>query len=97
MATNHKIVKLSCGDIVIGIISNNNNNIKEMKEPWSYVKVPGGYTVVPYEGLLYGEGKNIKNLEIKSSHVVYEIPLDSVPDLKKAYFERSMSESGIVL
>ena len=96
MSTKHKIIKLSCGDIVIGIVESQ-IGIKSMKEPWSYVKVPGGYTVVPYEGLLYGEGKNIKNLEVKHSHIVYEFDLNDVPDLKKAYFERSMSESGIVI
>lgn len=94
----HKVIKLSCGDIVIGIVSSDLSGTKRiMKKPWEYTKVPGGYTVVPFQGLLYGQNLEVQNLEIKPDHVVYEFELDRVPDLKKAYFERSMSESGIVI
>lgn len=99
----YKIIKLTCGDIIIGNVTGITNTMvpgytgRKMEKPWEYTRVQGGYTVVPYQGLLYGEGYEVKHMEINSDQIVYEKKLDSVPSLKDAYFERSMSEAGIVV
>lgn len=95
MENKHKVVKLNCGDVVIGIVTNNPSGQRIMRKPWEYAKVQGGYTVIPYQGLLYGQNLEVQDLVIKPDHIVYEFELDRVPDLKKAYFERSMAASGI--
>lgn len=100
----HKIVKLSCGDIVIGVVNIDTSALgtsKYMKEPWEYINLgtmmQPQYTLAPYQTFLWGEGKEVNNLELKESQVVYIKDLNSVPDLKKVYFERVMDKSGIVV
>lgn len=94
----HKVIKLSCGDIVIGVVTTDTFTEKRiMKQPWQMVKVTGGYSMCPYEVLIFGNNHEVKDLIINPDHIVYERELVSFPDLKKAYFERSMENSGIVV
>jgi len=76
-------------------------NKKMMKEPWEYVNLGTllnpQYVVAPYQMFLYGEGKEVRNLELKESQVVYEKPLNSIKFLNDMYFQKSSAKSGIVV
>ena len=97
-----KIIKLSCGDIVIGtVMVDPITNKKMMKEPWEYVNLGTllnpQYVVAPYQMFLFGEGKEVRNLELKESQIVYEKPLNSIKFLNDMYFQKSSEKSGIVV
>lgn len=96
----HKIIKLTCGDIVIGIVTQE-GLVRTMKQPWEYINMgtlqAPQFVLAPYQMFLFGEHKEVTDLEIKNDQIVYEKNLSEVPDLHKNYNARMSAKSGIVV
>lgn len=95
----HRIIKLSCGDIVAGLVTTDDLGKRTIQKPWEYINLGTlnnpQYTFAPYQLFLWGDGKEITNLELKDSQIVYEFSLDREPKLKEIYLSKSAEASGI--